>query len=420
MPELDEPEETSGSSMNPLMRRLAPMIYGPTVIFALGEGAIIPLIPTVATQLGADLATAGLVASALVVGKLCGNLPASWVVAKTGERSAMLIASFCALIGASGLLFAPNVAVLAISIFLFGMCSAAFALARHAFMTSRVPFSFRARALALLGGTFRLGMFTGPLVAAGLLTITGVPIAAAWFMVGCIIACVLLVWFGPDPEETFAAAERRQVASGSTPIQMPKTEGIFTTMVTHRGVLSRLGVAAATLAAVRAARDIVLPIWGVSIGLEPERILLIVGIAGAVDFALFYVSGQVMDRFGRLWAAVPAMILMGSGFIVLAFTHEFASAEAWFAGIAVIVGIGNGLSSGILMTLGSDVAPSGNPAPFLGSWRTLTTAGSATAPLLFSAVAAVAPIAIATGLMGAIALLGAAGFIRWVPRYVQR
>ena len=46
-------------------------------------------------------------------------------------------------------------------------CAAAFGLARHSFMTTRVPLAFRARALSLLGGTFRLGMFIGPFVSAG-------------------------------------------------------------------------------------------------------------------------------------------------------------------------------------------------------------------------------------------------------------
>ena len=40
------------------------------------------------------------------------------------------------------------------------------------------------------------------------------------------------------------------------------------------------------------------------------------------------------------------------------------------------------LSSGILLTLGADIAPPNEPAAFLGSWRTLTDAGGAVAPLI--------------------------------------
>ena len=60
-------------SARQVMRRFAPMIYGPTILFALGEGAVIPLIPIIAAKLGADLALSGFVASALVIGQLVGN-----------------------------------------------------------------------------------------------------------------------------------------------------------------------------------------------------------------------------------------------------------------------------------------------------------------------------------------------------------
>lgn len=170
--------EPSGGEV---IRRLAPMIYGPTLIFALGEGAVIPLIPLMATNLGADLATTGVIASALVVGKLCGNLPASWVVARAGERIAMTVAGFVALLGAVGMLFATHIAVLTAAIFVLGISTSAYGLARHAFMTTRVPFAFRARALSLLGGSFRFGMFAGPFVGALLLGITGLIRAGGGF-----------------------------------------------------------------------------------------------------------------------------------------------------------------------------------------------------------------------------------------------
>lgn len=392
------------------------MIYGPTIIFALGVGAIVPLIPSLTVNLGADLATAALVGSALVVGMLAGSLPASWLTAKTGERITMTIAGIAALVGAFGMLLAPNVAVLGGSIFVLGVCTAAFGLARQSFMTTRVPFSFRARALSLLGGSFRFGTFVGPFIAAGLLSLTGSELSAIWLLIGCLVVTVLLVWFGPDPEAEFADCGSRFTSTGSI-IVPPAREGIFRTMVTHRAVLMRVGAAAAALAAVRSARDVVLPIWGVAIGLEAHTILMIVGIAGAVDFALFYVSGQVMDRFGRLWAVVPALSLMSLGFIGLSLTQGLDSAETWFAALTVMIGFGNGLSSGFLLTMGADLAPRDDPAAFLGSWRTLTTGGSAAAPLLFSALALVAPLPIALACMGVLGLAGIAGFLRWIPRY---
>jgi MFS family permease len=397
------------------------MVYGPTVLFALGEGAVIPLIPVIAAELGADLATAALVASALVVGQLCGNIPAGWAVARIGERFTMAIAGVIALAGVVVLALAPSLGVFAIAVLLIGFCAAAFGLARHSFMTTRVPLAFRARALSLLGGTFRLGMFIGPFVAAALLSIFGDEHATIWFFGACLIATILLVLLGPDPEKVFtptnetAPEDTGEAVTGSIPTA--ERVGVFRTMWRYRGVLSRLGLAAASLSAVRSARQVVLPLWGVSIGLDAQTIALVVGVSGAIDFALFYASGQVMDRFGRLWAALPAMVLMGAGFVALAFTHDLAQSAMWFALFAAVLGVGNGLSSGILLTLGADAAPKTDPAPFLGSWRTLTDAGGAIAPLLVSAIAAASTLAVATGVMGAIGFLGAVAFVRWVPRF---
>ena len=45
----------SDNSPWPVLRRFGPMVYLPTVLFAIGEGAVIPLIPVLATQLGADM-----------------------------------------------------------------------------------------------------------------------------------------------------------------------------------------------------------------------------------------------------------------------------------------------------------------------------------------------------------------------------
>ena len=48
---------------------------GLPILFALGEGAVIPLLPVLATKMGADLAVSSLVVTALVIGQLCGVLP---------------------------------------------------------------------------------------------------------------------------------------------------------------------------------------------------------------------------------------------------------------------------------------------------------------------------------------------------------
>ncbi|MBP2437815.1 MFS transporter [Microbacterium amylolyticum] len=425
-----------GGAAAEAIRQYWPMVYAPTALYSMGQGALIPVLPSIATAQGANLGLAALVAGAILIGQLCGNLPAGWLVARAGERRAMIIASVISVISVAGMLLAPNLATLTACVFIVGMCASAFALARHAFMTVRVPLAYRARALALVGGSFRLGTFTGPVIAAGLIWVFGDAKSTIWFFGAALIAVGLLVTFGPDPEERALAAEQRQApnlcaatsdtGTGDTgeaitgPIRTPRARprtGLFRTIWNHRGVLIRLGFAASSLASVRAGRQAIIPLWGVSIGLDAATISLLVGIAGAIEFSLFYASGQVMDRFGRLWATVPSQLVMALSFLALAFTHDSDDASMWFGVFAIAVGVGNGLSSGALLTLGSDVAPADNTAAFLGAWRTFTDAGAASTPLVVAGLTTMFSLSIATGAVGVVALAGAGAFMRWVPRY---
>ncbi len=404
------------------------MVYAPTVLFSLGEGAVIPLIPVIATRLGADVSLAALVAAALVIGQLCGNLPAGALVAKVGERFTMVFAGALSIAAGVGMLVAEQLALFAGAVFVLGFCAAAFGLARHAFMTTRVPPRFRARALSLLGGSFRFGVFIGPFVAAALIQLTGSEQSTIWTLIVCCAAIVPLVLFGPDPEKTSpvllkptgaaVAEDSGEVVTGSIPTR--DRYGVLETISYYRAVLMRLGLSAAALSAVRSARQVILPLWGVSLGLDASTIAIVVGVSGAIDFTLFYASGQVMDRFGRIWAALPAMLLMGTGLIVLSVTHDLDQATMWFVLMAAVLGLGNGLSSGILLTYGADLAPETDPATFLGAWRTLTDAGGAAAPVVIASVVALASLPVAAGVMGGVALLGAAGFAVWTPRFLTR
>ena len=409
-----------------MLRRFGVMIYGPTAVFALGEGAILPLIPIFAAERGADVGLAAFIAGLLVIGQLCGNIPAGALLPRIGERYTMVLAGGVVLIGAVGMALLPGILELGVSAFLIGVGAAGFGVARHAFMTTRVPLGFRARALSLLGGSFRLGIFIGPFVAAGLLFLVHDQHAAVWFFAVCVVASTLMVLIGPDPERHIPALQGEGLMVEDTGEAVtgaiPATEriGVWQTMWRYRAVLARLGVSAACLSSVRAARQIILPLFGVMIGLDTATIALIIGISGAVDFALFYASGQVMDRFGRLWAVLPALALMGLGYVALALTVPLPQDEMWFAMFAIVIAVGNGLSSGILLTLGADTAPQADPGPYLGSWRTITDAGGAVTTLVIAGVTVLISLPAASLAMGIVALAGCAGFLRWIPRYVPR
>lgn len=401
--------------------------YLPTFLFSVGEGAIIPVIPVVATERGASLALAGLIAAMLMVGELVGDLPAGWLVARIGERNAMIGASMLAVIGILIALAAPTVLTLGIGMFLLGLATAVFGLARHAFLTSYVPARVRARALSTLAGVFRGGWAVGPFIAAALLAWTGSSEIVFWVLVAACFAVVVVLLLLPDPERVFGAARLVRAASVADELRTAgeaeadaASHGVFRAIITHRAVLARIGSGVGLLAAIRASRTVILPLWAVSIGMPPETAALVIGISATIDFALFYVSGQVMDRFGRLWSAIPGLVGLGTGHLVLALTHDVPGNAAWFTAVALLFGVANGLSSGVILTLGADLAPKANPAPFLGAFRTIGDAGQAAAPLIVAGVTSAVSIMAASATMGVLGLVGALILWRYVPRYVPR
>ena len=181
-----------------------------------------------------------------------------------------------------------------------------------------------------------------------------------------------------------------------------------------------MGTGIALISALRSARTVLMPLWAVSIGISESNTALIIGIAGGIDFALFYASGQIMDRFGRMWSAIPSMVGLGLGFLVLAFTHDLPTNVGWYIAVSMFLSLANGIGSGILMTIGADLAPKDQPAPFLGAWRFSGDAGSAVAPLVVSLLTAVVSIAFASGVLGVVGLAGAVMLARFMPRYVPK
>ncbi|MGC5077615.1 MFS transporter [Agrococcus sp. DT81.2] len=393
-------------------RRVAGAAYVPTAAFAIGEGAVIPYIPLIAGDLGASLAIAAVVAAMLTVGQLVGDVPGGGVVARFGERPTMIGAGLLVLVALAIAFLSTDVWMLGFAIFVLGLGHAVFALARHAFMTTFVPLRYRARALSTLGGIFRMGMFVGPLIGSAVLGI-GLPLQSVWVVcaIGTVVAIVVLIVL-PDPSSAF---ERTPLTTGTIELRAERT-GIWQVVGQHARVLATVGVGAAMLSLARSARNVLLPLWAVSIGLDGVTTGLVIGIAGGVDFALFFVSGWVMDRFGRLWSVVPSLTLMAAAFAMLAVSHDLDAATAWFVAASLVLALGNGLGSGILMTLGADLADRRNPAPFLGAWRLTTDLGGAAAPLLISLLVSVASIAWAAGGLTALCLVGAGMLLRWLPR----
>jgi len=404
-------------------RAAALSVYGPSVLFSIGEGSVLPMIPHVAEGIGATIAVAGFIAALETVGELLGSLPTGWLLPRIGERNTMFIASGVGFAGAVTSYFAPNPLVLGIGILLIGIAAAIFQLARQALLTTAVPIEYRARALSTLGGMFRLGITVGPFLMAALLGFGLGPTFAFGVQAVAIVLIIVLLLIVRDPERAAAARDLPdEVAEElvADPIDVHPRTGMITTARRRWSVLVTVGVGAASLSALRQSRQMILPLWAVAIALDPDATALIIGIAALIDFALFYTGGLVMDRFGRMWVVMPVTVGLAMGHILLAVTGLLPGPILWFSIIAILLSLANGLGSGVVMTLAADLADKTNPAPFLALWRLMTSAGGAAAPLIVSGVTALASLPIAAVVIGVIGLGGAWLMGTTLPKYDPR
>jgi MFS family permease len=379
-------------------RKLVLPVYLPSFLFSSAEFGIIPSIPATALLLGADLATAGLITGLLMIGRLVADLPAAKLIDFLGERRAMIVAAAAGAIGILPSLFAANLFMLGAGVFIVGAGSAVFGLARLSWMTEHVPIAIRARALSVLGGMFRAGSFVGPSLAAGVIAVFSVQAVYYLPLILCGLAATILLFVRGSEDvvknsssfkDTFAVARR---------------EG---------KKLATLGVASSILSALRGTRMIGLPLIAVALTIPTEQASLIIGIAGALDFAMFYLSGQIMDRFGRSFAAVPTLAGLGLAHLIVGIAIDANT----FLLIALLMSLANGMGSGVIMVLGADLAPPDKRSEFLASYRLLVDFGDAAAPLVL------APLVLAVGITGAMAGFGILGFVgaglmyKYIPIY---
>lgn len=386
--------DTAGAGFD--LRRLAVPAYGPSLLFGLAEGAILPVVTLTALDLGASVPVAALMVMLTYVSSLICNVPASVITHRTGERKAIVGA---AVLGAlSGVICwgAAQLWHLVVGVLVFGAAASVFMLARQKYLTEAVPVAYRARALSTLGGVMRVGVFAGPFLGAAAISQWG--LRSAYLI--CAVALALAGVLGaslPDLEVTEAVAHAKVT--------------VRDVLHDHARVFATVGLGVVLISAVRASRQAVIPLWAEHLGLSAGHASIVYGIAGGVDMLVFYPAGKVMDVRGRRWVTVPSMVVMGLSLLAIPLTSGAVSLTV----VSCILGFGNGIGAGMVMTLGADYSPDIGRAQFLGIWRELSDLGAVGGPALLSGVTAAVALGPAIAATGVVGLVAAGVLWKYVP-----
>jgi len=390
------------------LRRIAVPAFAPSAIWAIGNGATLPIIALSGRELGASVSLAAILVGLTAAAEFVFAVPAGIFVARVGEQRGLLVAAGVDALGAGLCWWAPNLMVLALGLVLIGPSSAIFLISRQSYLTAVAPVYMRARAMSMLGGVTRVGWLVGPLIGAAVVARFGTQAAYAVAVAAGLLAMLVThLSRGLEVDEVVGAGSR----SG-----LPEQVRVLEVVKVHRRVLATVGTGVLAIAMARSGRAVAIPLWGEQIGLSPARISLIFGAGVLVEVLIFYPSGLLMDRRGRVIVAVPTTILLGLSLILLPLTTTALGLTA----VSLLTGLGNGLGSGIVMTLGADAAPQVGRAQFLSVWRLLSLVGHNGSPLAIAAITALSGLAPALIAVGVASILGGGWLAIWLPGHDPR
>ncbi len=352
-------------------RHLSFRFYLPSLLATTGTMMLVPTLPLFLAEQTSSLTLATLVLAAAAIGGLAGNLPSGALVQRFGERAGFI--GGIALNGAGTLalaltngLWLPFVAC-----FVAGVGQSCRLLARQAYARRVIGPLIRGRLMSLYGGLGRVALLCGPL-AGGFLG-ESIGFRPTFGVAAGLIGAGLLA----------ALAAGRGAEGRPPPTPKAAAQGLRVVARRHGRVILLTGLGQSGAALVRVGRLTVVPLYGAAIGLDLSDVGVVVAIAGGLDLLLFPIAGWLMDTLGRLYAIVPSFAFMAIGLAVLPLAESFRG----LAIAALLVGFGNGIGSGTMLTLSTDLAPADNPAEFLGLVRLLADAGRILGPLAVGVVA---------------------------------
>ena len=385
-------------------RRLTPSVFIPAVCIAIGHQATLILLPLYALEVGGGAAAAAAVLGMRGIGTMLADVPAGVAVTRLGDKVTMAAGTLTVTVACTGFAFAAAPWVLGLLALVLGAGFGALMLGRLNYVARQCPVAYRGRAITVIAGIQRVGLFVGP-AAGGLVAETyGFAVAFLAAAILNVAGLVLIV--------IFVRRSRVRARGGA----QPHRAVIARILRDHRSEFARGGLASVSMQFVRSARQVLIPLWGEAIGLDAASIGLAFGLSSALDAAMFYPAGWLMDTRGRKWSLVPSLAILGASLALMPLATTF-----WpYLAVALLSGLGNGFGTGIIMALGADLSPRTNRGEFLGVWRLLGDAGHAGGPFVFSATTGFFALGATLVLAGAVGFAGAAVAAWLLPETLRR
>ena len=376
-------------------------LYLPTFLLSVAQSTMIPVLPLFADSFHAGYGWIGLVLAGESIGMLVGDIPAGMLQRKYGARTTMLFGVLIWALSAICQYFSGHIALIFLFQMIGGFGFSFYGMGRLLMISERLAAENRGQAVSLIGGVFRMGRVIGPVTGGLFAGHFELRSAYLFFFAIVMLTFVVVRLFMPqiypvDAEHT--STKLKHVFKGQA--------SVFLTAGTGQFLLSLL----------RSGPRVIIPLYGANmLGLGVDQIGSIISIAAILDVALFIPAGWIMDHLGRKFSVIPSVALLGLCLFLIPFTGGYMGL-LW---AAIVGGVGNGISSGFIMTMGADLAPQAIRGEFLGIWRLIGDGGTTSSPLILGGLADLVSLAHTSWIMSAFGLVAVVLFAFRVPETLK-
>nr|WP_254841311.1 MFS transporter [Natronomonas marina] len=354
-------------------RTVVAAVIASTFFVGFGGGVVFPILPNLGAVLGISPFLVGLILSANRFTRLFANAPAGIVVDRAGTRTPFVVGLLIQGVATAGYIVAVDSATPAawflLARFAWGVGSALVFATAYTIAADVSDGGTRGTNMGLIRGGVIFGFPSG-LVVGGVVSEFYGTVAA--FVVATVFALFasLLAYFAV-PETHLDGGPRRSVKPWDVDTSVP---AVTVGLVNFTVLFAYIGVIFATLVLFLDVND--LSVFGLDAQGSSGAFMAVTVVSAAV---FMFLSGYASDRQGSRMPALLAFLLITFVGLVL-----FAAADTvpTLAVACVLVGAGQGGTSGPLMALLADLTPDGRMGRAVGTTNVFGDIGGGLGPMI--------------------------------------